>query len=1082
MVVVILIGVANVDSHLVKINLTVVHPDETTRMEVLDIDDQSFAAGGLTHDQVSTGYAVEDKQGKIQELVVGNKHIPVHFGLKKATELFSFSFVTINNTYWTVNLKNFTNISVGDFDDDETLKPVEVKLDWYLPRTDVVQPLTMALTSAVHHHHSMVWLQHNESSSTIQQPSPGAFMSLRVMNLHTQQTTLLTDFDTDLVELELVETLGKLKEGRMALLTAHSVFLSFLGETVKESLTSMGSFLAQHFMPQTTWAWAWLVSGATLAESLVTNTMGAAHGMRVPPLHFEVTLPSNLTEQPLCREWPDSWTKRQQFCELYDGYDDLCSCSTPFILPKPDNITRPDMWHEVLGVVIVASSRPRYLYRLLRQLTSQPGMTHDQILVSVDGPEHLETIKLVDLLGLKYQIHQPEGKLSPRISRHLRFALFRALNVLSVDKFIILEEDLILAPDFIMYMQQTSVLLDEDPSLYCVSAFSHFSFNHTASDLTKLNRVHSFPAYGWMVKRSFLKETLPKWPPVYVAVDWDYWMDTGIVRMGREVVVPEVSRTAHSGVTGAHFAGSRARETFLRRALSSHSDTYLNITMMQKKDYEEEIKELLASATPLNITHLFTFNFPKEGGIFAVCVHMQNLHDTAAFRLLTQYLGVWNRDAREGHFGLWRLPYYRSLILIVGVPYSKYRDGEEWRKYRTIMNRRLLRHGPLVPHLPALGRVCDSLVDRWASLFASRPVPELERELYRWSTESLGVIVFGCRLGLLGETPNTAEEQQRVADMGRFIESIHGIFKETVNLGTIPPALARSLRLPSWKRFARCLDDALATGHTLVSAALRASKEQKARGEDPDPPTLLDQLLHEDQLEESIILCLLIDLFLAAADTTSHTAIWSLYLLGRHPEVAHRVRQEIVEVTGGTGQVQGHHLASLSYLRGVVKESLRMYPVAPFQTRVLVQDTNLGGYEIPAETMVILSVYRTGRDPTVFPNPDSFSPERWLRSTHDPSTTAPCCISPAPRVIPRVHSHAFIPFGVGIRSCIGRRVAEAELYLLLAKLVARVDLRALNQVDMVLRMVGVTSEPLQLQIELPTSTVTTHHPCRETGC
>ncbi|XP_045131453.1 cytochrome P450 315a1, mitochondrial-like isoform X2 [Portunus trituberculatus] len=326
-------------------------------------------------------------------------------------------------------------------------------------------------------------------------------------------------------------------------------------------------------------------------------------------------------------------------------------------------------------------------------------------------------------------------------------------------------------------------------------------------------------------------------------------------------------------------------------------------------------------------------------------------------------------------------------------------DGEEWRKHRTIMNRRLLRYGPLVPHLPALSRVCDSLVDRWTSRFANRPVPELERELYRWSIE--------C--------------------------------------------------------------------HALVSAGLRASMEQRARGEDPDPPTLLDQLLHEDQLEESVILCLVVDLFLAAADTTSHTAIWSLYLLGRHPEVAQRVRQEIMEVTDGTGQVEGHHLAVLSYLRGVVKESLRMYPVAPFQTRVLVRDTNLGGYEIPGGTMVILSVYRTGRDPAVFPNPDSFSPERWLRNTHDPSTTSLCPTSRASRVTPRVHSHAFIPFGVGVRSCIGRRVAEAELYLLLAKLVAKVDLRALNQVDMVLRMIGVTSESLQLQIEIPTPTVTTHH-------
>ena len=49
--------------------------------------------------------------------------------------------------------------------------------------------------------------------------------------------------------------------------------------------------------------------------------------------------------------------------------------------------------------------------------------------------------------------------------------------------------------------------------------------------------------------------------------------------MGREVVVPEVSRAAHSGVTGAHFSGSGAKDIFLRRALSNRGDTHLNITM-----------------------------------------------------------------------------------------------------------------------------------------------------------------------------------------------------------------------------------------------------------------------------------------------------------------------------------------------------------------------------------------------------------------------------------------------------------------------------------------------------------------------
>ena len=54
----------------------------------------------------------------------------------------------------------------------------------------------------------------------------------------------------------------------------------------------MGSILAQHLMPQGTWAWAWLVNGPTLAEGLVANIKGAAYGRQPPPLHVETILPS----------------------------------------------------------------------------------------------------------------------------------------------------------------------------------------------------------------------------------------------------------------------------------------------------------------------------------------------------------------------------------------------------------------------------------------------------------------------------------------------------------------------------------------------------------------------------------------------------------------------------------------------------------------------------------------------------------------------------------------------------------------------------------------------------------------------
>lgn len=62
------------------------------------------------------------------------------------------------------------------------------------------------------------------------------------------------------------------------------------------------------------------------------------------------------------------------------------------------------------------------------------------------------------------------------------------------------------------------------------------------------------------------------------AVDWDYWMGTDLVRRGREVVIPEVSRTAHLGLAGAHVQG-QAKKAFLNRALSNHTDVHLNVTM-----------------------------------------------------------------------------------------------------------------------------------------------------------------------------------------------------------------------------------------------------------------------------------------------------------------------------------------------------------------------------------------------------------------------------------------------------------------------------------------------------------------------
>lgn len=63
------------------------------------------------------------------------------------------------------------------------------------------------------------------------------------------------------------------------------------------------------------------------------------------------------------------------------------------------------------------------------------------------------------------------------------------------------------------YFQQTASLLTSDPGLVCVNAYNFNAFSHTAQDSTRLYRVHSLPAYGWMVRREVAMEMVSKWPP-----------------------------------------------------------------------------------------------------------------------------------------------------------------------------------------------------------------------------------------------------------------------------------------------------------------------------------------------------------------------------------------------------------------------------------------------------------------------------------------------------------------------------------------------------------------------------------------
>lgn len=342
-------------------------------------------------------------------------------------------------------------------------------------------------------------------------------------------------------------------------------------------------------------------------------------------------------------------------------------------------------------------------------------------------------------------------------------------------------------------------------------------------------------------------------------------------------------------------------------------------------------------------------------------------------------------------------------------------DGEEWLHYRKILNRLLLKENSQIIE-DACRTVSEELVKR-----IEGGIEDLEQELYRWSLNVITATLLGAN-----DYNKTKEHLSEVLE--KFAKSVSSVFECSVKLQLIPAVIAAKLQLSVWKRFVNCVGDALNASTQLVTSLLK---------EHPESDGILRKMLDE-QLQQQEIVKLVADLILAAGDTTAYTMEWLLYLIARNQEIQKELRNALTLEPFPV------------LLKNCVKETLRLYPVAPFITRYLPTDSTISGYNVPKDTLVIMSLYTISRDPKYFRNPEVFMPERWLRSDYNNVA---------------MMQQASLPFAMGARSCIGRKIAEMQLQLALAYLVRNYHIKLCEEreVEMVLKMVAVPKDPVRLQ-------------------
>jgi cytochrome P450 len=168
----------------------------------------------------------------------------------------------------------------------------------------------------------------------------------------------------------------------------------------------------------------------------------------------------------------------------------------------------------------------------------------------------------------------------------------------------------------------------------------------------------------------------------------------------------------------------------------------------------------------------------------------------------------------------------------------------------------------------------------------------------------------------------------------------------------------------------------------------------------------------------------------AGHETVASALTWAWSLLARDPAALARVRDEVDEATGGTAPGI-EHLPRLHYTAAVLDEVLRLYPPAWLVTRRSLEPDVLGGVDIPADALVIVSPWIVHRDERAWSDPERFDPTRFLDAD-------------GVRRRDLVASPAYLPFGAGPRLCIGRDMALLEGVLVLASLAARIDLQPIG--------------------------------------
>jgi cytochrome P450 len=346
---------------------------------------------------------------------------------------------------------------------------------------------------------------------------------------------------------------------------------------------------------------------------------------------------------------------------------------------------------------------------------------------------------------------------------------------------------------------------------------------------------------------------------------------------------------------------------------------------------------------------------------------------------------------------------FENLAIVDGPTALIVSDGADHQRRRSVIAPGL-RHREIQNYLGTMVSAIDTAIDGW------RPGQRLDiyqqfRSAVRRSTaESL----FGPRIA--AHSDFLGAQLQPLLDLTHQLPQVM--------------QLQRWVKTPAWRR--------AMTARTRIDDLIDAQIGEARSAPSPDDHMLTMLIdgrgdegyaLNDNEIRDSII-----SLITAGYETTSGAMAWATHALLTVPGAWDAAADEVRRVCGDRppGSWNLADLTGLTYLNGVVHETLRLYSPAVISARRVMRDLRFDGHRIRAGRLLIFSAYVTHRIPEVWSEPTEFRPARWDAGSPDYRKPAP---------------HEFIPFSGGLHRCIGAAMATTEMTVMLARLVSRTRLR-----------------------------------------